>query len=377
MDASEPGRTAVRAPGADWWGVGPMLILLVAAGSIAVAGLASYSSIIVPVFFAFSLALTVRPAVRWLTRRGLPLGLATFLVLLGLYAVIGTMVAVIGYSIQQLTQLLPQYRGSFGELYARVLDWLVGLGIKREDITSLTDKIDYTSLIGYAQTILGQFTSLTSLVLTVLLALAFLILDTSQISQRVARLRLAQPHLTDALADFAHRVRRYWVVSAVFGLALALGDYVALLIIGVPLSLTWAVLAFFCNFIPTIGFFLALIPPALIALLDGGPSAMLWTIGAYMVINFITQSLILPKFLGDAVGLNVTATFVSLLFWTLVLGPFGALLAVPLTLFVRAVLIQSTPGLQWLDVFIGAESGETATPTPGVPRAPRFHEGGS
>ena len=51
---------------------------------------------------------------------------------------------------------------------------------------------------------------------------------------------------------------------------------------------------------------------------------------AYSVINVAIQSLIQPKFVGDAVGLSVTLTFLSLVFWTFVIGPLGALLAVPL-----------------------------------------------
>ena len=47
-------------------------------------------------------------------------------------------------------------------------------------------------------------------------------------------------------------------------------DVVALLIIGVPLAFTWGVLAFVTNYIPNIGFLIGMLPPAIIALLDGG-----------------------------------------------------------------------------------------------------------
>jgi predicted PurR-regulated permease PerM len=51
---------------------------------------------------------------------------------------------------------------------------------------------------------------------------------------------------------------------------------------------------------------------------------------------------------GDAVGLSVTLTFLSLVFWSYVIGPLGALLAVPLSLFTKALLIDADPGSQWL-----------------------------
>ena len=56
---------------------------------------------------------------------------------------------------------------------------------------------------------------------------------------------------------------------------------------------------------------------------------------AYSVINLVIQSLIQPKFVGDAVGLSVTLTFLSLVFWTFVIGPLGALLAPPCQPLVR------------------------------------------
>src|SRR3954447_26825828 len=84
----------------------------------------------------------------------------------------------------------------------------------------------------------------------------------------------------------------------------------------------------------------------------------------YLVLNSIRQSLIQPMFTGDAVGLSTTITFVSLLFWAWVLGPLGALLAMPATLFVKAVLVDCDPGAKWVDHFIG-------TVVPEEPRAER------
>jgi AI-2 transport protein TqsA len=79
---------------------------------------------------------------------------------------------------------------------------------------------------------------------------------------------------------------------------------------------------------------------------------------AYSVINLVIQSLIQPKFVGDAVGLSITVTFLSLVFWTFVIGPLGALLAVPLSLFAKALLVDADPDSRWLDPLIapGAEA---------------------
>jgi AI-2 transport protein TqsA len=109
---------------------------------------------------------------------------------------------------------------------------------------------------------------------------------------------------------------------------------------------------------------LGLLPPALLALLQGGVRQAVLVIVAYSVINVIIQSLIQPKFVGDAVGLSVTLTFLSLVFWTFVIGPLGALLAVPLSLFVKALLVDADPDSRWLDPLI-APSRQSNGDAPG------------
>lgn len=99
---------------------------------------------------------------------------------------------------------------------------------------------------------------------------------------------------------------------------------------GVRLTLLWALVAFVTNYIPDIGFVKGLVRPALPALLDGGPRLAGLVVVFYAVINFVIQ----PKFIGDAVDRSPTLTF--LVFWAWVIGPLGAIKAVPLTLPVKA-----------------------------------------
>ena len=44
-----------------------------------------------------------------------------------------------------------------------------------------------------------------------------------------------------------------------------------------------------------------------------------------------------PKFVSDVVALSLSVTFLSLVFWTFVIGPVGAILAVPLTLLAQSL----------------------------------------
>jgi AI-2 transport protein TqsA len=89
-----------------------------------------------------------------------------------------------------------------------------------------------------------------------------------------------------------------------------------------------------------------------VTLLQGGPKLMIIVILAYSVINFVIQSIIRPKFVADAVDLSLTLTFLSLVFWAFVIGPLGAVLAVPLTLLAKALLLAVHPDTRWMSSLV-------------------------
>ena len=95
---------------------------------------------------------------------------------------------------------------------------------------------------------------------------------------------------------------------------------------------------------------------------------MLAVIVTYSVINFLIQSVIQPRVVGDKVGLTPLFTFMSLVFWTWVVGPLGALLAVPLTLLARALLIETNPRLGWALPLIAGKAEPTEQPEPEQPK---------
>jgi len=128
-------------------------------------------------------------------------------------------------------------------------------------------------------------------------------------------------------------------------------------VLGVPLPLLWGLVSFLTNYVPNIGFFLGLAPPALLAVLVGGPQLGLTVVIVYSLVNFVLQSVVQPVFVGDAVGLSVTLSFLSVIVWTVVLGPMGAVLAVPLTLFVHAVLVGQDPDRLWARTLLAGASG--------------------
>ncbi|MBB4705491.1 putative PurR-regulated permease PerM [Sphaerisporangium siamense] len=247
------------------------------------------------------------------------------------------------------------YTDEFGRLAAQAQLWAAEHGISPQ-VNKALQSLNPAQILEFAQGLVsGVMGVLTSLFLMVVLLLA-MSLDAPIISRVMAAAAAERPAMVGALTTFASKTRRYILVSTIFGLICAALDVVALYFLEVPLPLLWGLLALITNYIPEHrvrgG---ALVPPALLALLTGGVRGLVLVVVAYIVINVVVQSFIQPKFLGDAVGLTTTATFLSLIIWAWVLGALGALLAIPLTLLVRAVLIDSDPAAKWTGALVSGE----------------------
>ena len=342
---------------------GETIILTVAAIVVGCAGIYMLHDLLAPAFFALTLVITVRPIVALASRHHVPRPISAVGAIILIYAfVIGLFVA-LGVAIAQLIETLPGYSGKFEAIWTQFQALLGRFGIDQSTLMSqASGMLDTSRIVTLAQGMLSQVTSFGSVLMVMALTVVFLMFDMSRIELRARALTALKPEIAAALAGFAKAVRSYWLVSTIFGLIVAVLDVVALGILGVPMAVTWGVLSFITNYIPNIGFFIGLIPPALLALVDSGPWTALWVVVAYAALNFVIQTLIQPKFTGDAVGLNTTTTFLSLLFWAEVIGALGTILAIPLTLFVKALLIDSDPRSRWVSIFLSAGDAPVRAP---------------
>jgi AI-2 transport protein TqsA len=259
-----------------------------------------------------------------------------------------------------MAALLPDYTGRAEVLISGVVADLNDAGIVSGQLSDLVAQIDYSQLVGVASGLLARLTDAASTLLLLLTALVFVAIESSGFGRRIALVGDERPHLPVALSLFTQGTRSYLLVSTVFGAIVAVGDWVALSIIGIPAAGIWGLLAFVTNYVPNIGFILGVVPPALLGLLEGGWPELIAVVVTYSLLNFVVQTLIQPRFVGDSVGLSMTVTFIALLFWGWVMGALGALLAIPLTLLVKVMLVDLDPRGHWLDALLREE-----------PRAPR------
>ena len=337
-----------------------LLLVGLAAATIAVAGMRAVAWLVAPVFLALVVVVALAPVQGWLRKIGVPRWLATTVLLILVWAVLLAFVALLVISAAQLAALLPDYSGRAQQLINEVVADLNSAGIVSGRLSDLIGQIDYGSIVGLATGLLSQLLGTASTLVLLLSALVFMAIESSGFPRRMALVGEERPHLPVALTLFTQGTRSYLLVSTVFGAVVALGDWIALTIIGVPAAALWGLLAFVTNYVPNIGFVLGVVPPALLGLLAGGWSELVAIVVVYSLLNFVVQTLVQPRFVGDSVGLSMTVTFIALLFWSWVLGALGALLAIPLTLLVKALLVDVDPRGHWLDTLLREE-----------PRAPR------
>lgn len=320
----------------------------VAAAVIVVAGLRAFGSVLGPLFLALVLIVTVTPIARGLRSRGVPRWLATLTTLATVYAILLALVGSLVYAIAELVQVLPNYGGRLNAVLVDAGALLQTLGVGPREIQAALDGFDLGSVVGVLQGFLSQLTGVAWNVLLILSVLLFMAIDSATFPERLRALGRTRPHAVEALTAFSGGTRRFLAVSTVFGLSIAVLDVAVLWFLGVPLALLFGLVSFIANYVPNIGFLLALAPPAVLALLEGGPGLMLQVVIAFVVINVVLQTIVQPRFVGDAVGLSVTVTFLALVFWGWVVGPLGALLAIPLTLLAKALLVDLDPRTRWL-----------------------------
>lgn len=162
--------------------------------------------------------------------------------------------------------------------------------------------------------------------------------------------------LDSVLTKTAQQVSRYlilqFLISAITGIAI----WAALAILRIDFAPTWGILAFICNFIPTIGSIVASVPPVLTALVQYAPETY-WpaviTALTILVIQMSIGNFLAPRVLGDNLNIAPAVIIVSLMFWGWIWGIPGALISVPITASIK-IVCDSFEALRPIGILLGS-----------------------
>jgi predicted PurR-regulated permease PerM len=323
------------------------ILLALAGAAVTAFGLAAISSIAGPVLFALVLTITVQPVRVALERRGVPRGVATGSVILAVFALLAGFIGALFLALAQFAQLLPGFAPQLHAFAEDVAAFLTRIGFGPGQVATIISGLDPSAILDVIGGLLGGVGGLVFWLVTVITTVLLMAMDGTYLPALLRHLRPSRPDMVDAIGIFAGGVRRYMAVTTGLGVAQGLLNWGALVILQVPGAGLWGMLSFLCSFIPNVGYFIAIVPPLVFGGLAGGWPTVVWVVVVYGVINALVQSVVQPRVVGNAVLLNQTLTFVSVLFWAVIFGPLGAIIAIPLTLLVRMLLVDSDPRARW------------------------------
>jgi predicted PurR-regulated permease PerM len=189
------------------------------------------------------------------------------------------------------------------------------------------------------------------------LFLMFILLQREDIRDRFLRLAGTADlqRSTAALDDAASRLSRFFLMQTILNAGFGIFIGTGLWLIGVPNAVLWGILAGLMRFVPFVGIVIAVFFPLLLAAaVDPGWTMVLATAALFAVAEPVAGHVIEPILYGQHTGLSPVAIVVSTLFWALLWGPIGLLLATPLTVCL-VVLGRHIEALEFIEVLLGDE----------------------
>lgn len=351
-------------------------------------------AVFVPLAIAFLLAFVMTPVISTLRRCYVPRTVAVLLsVTLALAAVLGTG-AIIAQQASSLLESLPKYERTLMDKVKTIRGLTGGngavdqaskalekIGKELEQPKAKTDGPRFRApvplgtgsagtseptpvpvvvkreprTLDTVQSVLGVLFEPLATTGIVFVFLTFILLQRQDVRDRMIRLfgSADLERTTSAMNDAASRLSRFFLVQTTINAAYGVTIGVALWMLDVPSPVLWGVMAFLMRFVPFIGSFLAAgFPVVLAAAIDPTWTTFWWVLGIYIVGETFMGQAVEPVVQGQSTGLSPLAIVVSASFWTLLWGPIGLMLAVPLTACL-VILGRHVKRLEFLDIILG------------------------
>jgi len=143
---------------------------------------------------------------------------------------------------------------------------------------------------------------------------------------------------SSAWVGVGEMVRAYVIGNFLLGLVLSVASALLFAAVKLPYWLVVAPISGFLSLVPYIGLPLAMIPPMIAALPAARqPALYLFLAVSVSVLHLLALNLFYPKFVGARVHLNPLVVTIALMFWGMLWGGIGLLLAIPLTAAIKAI----------------------------------------
>lgn len=146
--------------------------------------------------------------------------------------------------------------------------------------------------------------------------------------------------LTGAAFEVESSVKQYVITKVIVSAITGFLTYLILNFLGIRFAMAFGGFAFMLNFIPNIGSIIATFLPLPVVLLmpDISYTKIILSIVLPGSVQFTVGNIVEPKLMGDSLDLHPVVILLALIFWGMIWGPIGMLLAAPLTAITKIVL---------------------------------------
>lgn len=300
------------------------------------------SPVMVPFALAFFLAVVLTPVVEVLRRRlRMPAVIGLFVALVLGAGILGLVGVLVSESVGELRKNGDQYEAGIAQLKEDVDEWAARLGFDPVIVTQPglegMDEAKVEALgAGRAEAfparvarelLPGTVNALVGVLSQGILVLIFMMF-----------LVTGRAH-AGTLGDVERRIKGYVMTKVVVSSITGVLVWASLAVLGVPMAVVFGLFAFLLNFVPSVGSIVATALP-LPLLLIGDFSTVVVVLGLAIpgAIQFTVGNVIEPKMLGDSMDLHPVTILLALIFWGMIWGVVGTLLATPITAVVRILL---------------------------------------
>ncbi len=342
------------------WGV--FVSLGVVATAAGVAAVYTARGVLIRALIALFVAISLDPAVRWLTRRGMRRAYAVTLIFaLALALLVGFLVSVIPPLVREFQQLVANFPSYLTQLQDRSrqfndLNQRFHLSSQLEGLLRSAPAKIGGGLLGFTGRLFGAlFSTLTVLVLTIYFMAALPQLQHGLIRLFPSARRARAGRVAEVVVD---RVGAYMVGNLLISLVAGVAAFIAFEVLRVPFAVPLGFVVAICDLIPMIGATLGAVLCVVVALF----AAKLWPttvlLAAYFVVYQQGENYwIAPRILRSTVNLSAAAVLLAGLIGGTALGLVGALMAIPVAAALKVLLSEE---LAARDAVV--DGGGTGTP---------------
>lgn len=330
------------------------LLITLAAIGITLVALRTAASVITPVLLALVITMAVAPFLHWLIKRGLPPWVAWLVTVVLTVAAVVFLFTLVGVGV---VHLIAKLQSSIVDLQARfgaLSSALDGIGIHTSGLIRGDEALLSSDRLVRASIALLQVVR--RLVSNIVLTLVIVFFMLAEATTLEIKFSMTPPQVSPTLQRlqlFTSDMRAFVQATAEIGLINGIAVGVVIWLLGVDYPVLWGVLAFFMSFIPSIGFIFAVLPPAFLALATDGWQTAVLVLISFVVIWAVTGSLRSGRFVGRRLNLSPLVILLSVVLWGWVFGLMGGLLAVPMTLLVRRLLVEASDESRWITDLLG------------------------